>query len=66
MINSYPQPEHKYNSSEHSCRNCFRWQLCVLGKKRPDALKGDYGLYGCIEHQLNKKNNEEDKAQQGR
>ena len=66
MINKQSLPEHKYNSSVHSCRNCYRWETCAHGRYRPDALKGDYGLYGCIEHQLNKKNNEEDKAQQGR
>lgn len=66
MLNSNSQPGHQYNSFEHSCQNCYCWEFCSHGKNRPDTLKGDYGLYGCTRHQLNKKNYEEDKAQQGR
>ena len=61
MINKQSLPEHKYNSSVHSCRNCYNWEHCTLGKNRPNTLRGDYGLYGCFGHQLNKNHDEKDK-----
>lgn len=58
MINFNSQLEHLYNTPKHSCRECYKWELCPLGKNRPTSLKGDYGLYGCIDHQENKYNKE--------
>ncbi|GGK11609.1 hypothetical protein GCM10007084_38690 [Parabacteroides faecis] len=61
MIKQRPQPDHKYNSIRHSCRNCYKWKHCKFGENRPTSLTADYGLYGCIEHQLNSSKKHEKK-----
>ena len=53
LINLQPQAEHRHSTPQYSCRNCHKWERCKLGENRPASLTADYGLYGCIGHQLN-------------